>query len=104
MIVSNEPGYYKPNAYGIRIENLLLVAKRDLTGAEKDLLGFETLTFVPIDQTLIDTSMLTVAERVWIDSYHAHVAAVVGPQLDGDVKTWLTTATRRIASHDAEKS
>jgi Xaa-Pro aminopeptidase len=98
MIVSNEPGYYKANAYGIRVENLLLVVKRDLPGTETELLGFETLTFVPIDRTLIDTAMLTLAERAWIDSYHSNVAAVVGPQLDGDAKTWLIAATRRISA------
>ncbi|WOK37848.1 aminopeptidase P family protein [Sphingomonas sp. C3-2] len=90
MILSNEPGYYKAGEYGIRIENLVLVVERDIPGAEKPVLGFETLTFVPIERRLIDVSMLSPAERQWVDAYHAKVVDIVGPQLDGDDKAWLT--------------
>lgn len=89
MILSNEPGYYKTGEYGIRIENLVLVEEREIAGAEKPMLGFETLTFVPIERRLIDVAMLSPAERQWVDAYHARVLAVVGPQLDGEAKAWL---------------
>ena len=89
MILSNEPGYYKTGEYGIRIENLILVVPREIEGAEKTMLGFETLTFAPIDRRLIDTALLTPAERRWIDAYHARVVAIVGPQLDGEDRAWL---------------
>jgi len=94
MILSNEPGYYKTGEYGIRIENLVLVVERDVPGAEKKMLGFDTLTFVPIDRSLIDTGMLDDAERGWVDDYHHQVVAIVGPQLDGDARTWLEAACR----------
>jgi Xaa-Pro aminopeptidase len=94
MILSNEPGYYKTGEYGIRIENLVLVAERDIPGAEKTMLGFDTLTFVPIDRTLIDTAMLVDTERGWIDDYHRKVVAIVGPQLDGDARAWLESVCR----------
>jgi Xaa-Pro aminopeptidase len=95
MILSNEPGYYKTGAYGIRIENLVLVTAAPApSGAEKPLNAFETLTFAPIDRRLIDTSMLTANERVWIDNYHARVAEVLGPTLDAKTQTWLAAATR----------
>src|SRR3954471_15912040 len=89
MFLSNEPGYYKTGEYGIRIENLVLVVPVDVAGAEKKVLGFETLTFAPIDRALIDLSLLTDEERQWVDDYHARVVEIVGPQLEGDVKAWL---------------
>ena len=89
MILSNEPGYYKPGEYGIRIENLVLVVEKDVPGADKDMLGFETLTFVPIDQRLIDASMLSDRELDWLNEYHAEVLALIGPQLSGEDKSWL---------------
>jgi Xaa-Pro aminopeptidase len=89
MILSNEPGYYKAGEYGIRIENLVLVVPREAEGAEKKLLGFETLTFAPIDRSLIDTGMLSADERRWVDQYHAEVREIVGPQLEGDDLAWL---------------
>jgi Xaa-Pro aminopeptidase len=95
MILSNEPGYYKTGAYGIRIENLVLVVPREPEGGfagEKPLLGFETLTFAPIDRNLIETAMLSDAERRWVDDYHAEVIRIVGPQLDGEAKAWLEGA------------
>jgi len=93
MILSNEPGYYKTGEYGIRIENLVLVVDRAIEGAEKDMLGFDTLTFAPIDRNLIAVDMLDDGERAWIDAYHAKVRAVVGPQLEGDALAWLEAVT-----------
>ncbi|MDT7533950.1 aminopeptidase P family protein [Sphingobium sp. SA2] len=92
MILSNEPGYYKTGAYGIRIENLVLVEERAVPGAEKPMLGFETLTFAPIDRALIATDLLSAEEQAWIDGYHAQVLDVVGPQLEGDALAWLKAA------------
>ncbi|MEC3909654.1 aminopeptidase P family protein [Sphingobium sp. CR2-8] len=92
MILSNEPGYYKTGEYGIRIENLVLVEDRAVPGAEKDMLGFQTLTFAPIDRTLIVTDLLGVEERDWVDAYHELVLKLVGPQLDGDALAWLQAA------------
>ncbi len=89
MICSNEPGYYKTDAYGIRIENLVLVEERDVPGAEQEMMGFETLTFAPIDRNLINIAMLSSGELEWLNSYHAKVLAIVGPQLEGDAKNWL---------------
>lgn len=89
MILSNEPGYYKTGAYGIRIENLVLVEDRSIAGAEKEMLGFETLTFAPIDRNLIAVDLLSGEERAWVDSYHSRVLDIIGPQLDGDALAWL---------------
>ena len=90
MIVSNEPGYYKTGAYGIRIENLVTVkAAEDVPGGERPMLSFETLTLAPIDRTLIVAEMLTPQERAWLDAYHARVAAVVGPTVEPEVRAWL---------------
>ena len=89
MFLSNEPGYYKTGEYGIRIENLVLVVPVEIDGAEKKMLGFETLTFAPIERRLIDVALLSAEERAWVDSYHARVVEIVGPQLDGEVKNWL---------------
>jgi Xaa-Pro aminopeptidase len=99
MILSNEPGYYKTAAYGIRIENLLLViAAPEPAGGEKPLNTFETLTLAPIDRRLIDTRMLTARERNWVDSYHAHVQEVLGPLLDAPTRAWLDAATRPLGN------
>ena len=92
MIISNEPGYYKTGEYGIRIENLVLVVPREIEGAEKEMLGFETLTFAPIDRRLIDARMLEPEELVWLNCYHAHVLAKIGPELDGKDLEWLQAA------------
>jgi Xaa-Pro aminopeptidase len=94
MILSNEPGYYKPGEYGIRIENLVLVEPIEVDGAEKEMLGFETLTFAPIDRRLIVAELMTSEERAWLDAYHARVLEVIGPQLDGEVLDWLTGQCR----------
>ncbi|MEA1014126.1 aminopeptidase P family protein [Sphingosinicella sp. LY1275] len=92
MILSNEPGYYKGGDYGIRIENLILVVPVGVAGAEKEVLGFETLTFAPIERNLIDAAMLTADERRWLDDYHAEVLALIGPQVEGEVLEWLRAA------------
>jgi len=93
MIISNEPGYYKTGEFGIRIENLVLVEPCDIPGAERDMLGFETLTLAPIDRALIDVALLDAGERNWIDAYHAQVVAKIGPQLDGAARLWLDEVT-----------
>ena len=92
MILSNEPGYYKTGAYGIRIENLVLVVEKQVGGAEKEMLGFETLTFAPIERRLIVKEMLSPQEIAWLDAYHAEVLAKIGPRLSGGDRDWLETA------------
>jgi Xaa-Pro aminopeptidase len=92
MILSNEPGYYKAGAYGIRIENLLLVEKRK-GGIEKPLLGFETLTFAPVDLRLVDATLMTPDEIDWLNAYHAQVREKIGGQLDANDRNWLDRAT-----------
>jgi len=89
MILSNEPGYYKTGEYGIRIENLVLVVDKPIEGAEKETLGFETLTFAPIERRLVDVSMLSDAELGWLNNYHADVLEKIGARLEGEDKTWL---------------
>jgi len=94
MIISNEPGYYKEGAYGIRIENLVLVTPLEKpAGADREMMGFETLTLAPIDRRLIVKEMLTAEELAWLDAYHARVAAELASDLDGDTRAWLKRAT-----------
>ncbi|MEL6286952.1 MAG: aminopeptidase family protein P, partial [Pseudomonadota bacterium] len=93
MIVSNEPGYYREGAYGIRIENLQVVTpEADIPGGEQPMLGFETLTFAPLARNLIETSLLSDAERDWVDQYHDAVLAMIGPGLPDDLSSWITDA------------
>ena len=93
MIVSNEPGYYKEGAYGIRIKNLQAVTpSENIEGGERTMLGFETLTFAPIDRALIVPKMLSKEEKAWVNAYHARVRDLIGPQLDGEAKAWLEGA------------
>jgi Xaa-Pro aminopeptidase len=95
MILSNEPGYYKAGAYGIRIENLVLVVEGPAAqGGEKPLNAFETLTLVPIDRRLIDTTMLTSDEYAWLEIYHAKVAEALVPLVGPETRPWLDAATR----------
>src|SRR6202167_2709875 len=89
MILSNEPGYYKTNAFGIRIENLELVVGTDVAGAEKPVNAFETLTRAPIDRRLIDLNMLTGDELSWLNDYHERVRHTVSPHADERTKVWL---------------
>jgi Xaa-Pro aminopeptidase len=93
MIVSDEPGYYKTGAYGIRIENLVVVTPAPLPQAERELLGFETLTLAPIDRALVEPSLLSHEEIAWLDAYHARVRHEIGPLVDSDTRTWLEAAT-----------
>ncbi len=92
MIVSNEPGYYKDGAYGIRTENLLIVTQSAV--GDGKYLEFETITLCPIDLRLIQTSLLSPDERAWLDAYHRRVFEEIGPRLDGADKAWLKQATR----------
>ena len=94
MILSNEPGYYKAGEYGIRIENLVLVEERQIAGMEGRWLGFETLTFVPLDRRLIDTALLTAEEIAWVDAYHAKVRELLSSRLAGDDLAWLERETQ----------
>ncbi|MEP7005401.1 MAG: aminopeptidase P family protein [Sphingomonas bacterium] len=89
MIISNEPGYYKAGEYGIRIENLILVEERIIPGGDEPMLGFETLTFCPIERSLIIADLLSVAERDWLDAYHAKVQEILGPEMEGAELAWL---------------
>ncbi|MCE8512785.1 aminopeptidase P family protein [Ruegeria pomeroyi] len=96
MILSNEPGYYREGAFGIRIENLVVVQEAaPLPGgdAERAMLNWRTLTYVPIDRRLIVAEMLTVEERDWLNAYHADVAAKIGPRLGAETRMWLDAAT-----------
>lgn len=94
MILSNEPGYYKPGGYGIRTENLLIVTEPVVPdGGDIPMMGFETITFCPIDRRLIDTSLLIREELVWLDSYHAQVREVLLPHTVAADRDWLIKAT-----------
>src|SRR6478736_291408 len=94
MILSNEPGYYKTDAYGIRIENLELVVGTDVAGADKPVNAFETLTLAPIDRSLIDVNMLSATELKWLNDYHERVNRAVRPHLDDNAtRLWLDEAT-----------
>jgi Xaa-Pro aminopeptidase len=92
MILSNEPGFYLPDQYGIRLENLLLVQATDLPAATKPFLCFETLTLAPFDRTLLNSALMTAPERQWLDAYHARVLREVGPSLGDAERKWLAAA------------
>jgi len=95
MILSNEPGYYREGAFGIRIENLVVVTDApELAGSDaRQMLAFETLTHVPIDRRMIDTDALSSEERLWLDAYHAEVAARIRPLVSTQAKAWLDATT-----------
>lgn len=94
MICSNEPGYYKTGAFGIRIENLVIVTEAaPIAGGERPMMGFETITLAPIDRRLIGASLLTAEEIAWVDAYHARVNEIIRPQLEGGAKAWLDDMT-----------
>ncbi len=94
MILSNEPGYYKAGHFGIRIENLVVVTPVKIKGAERDMLGFETFSFVPIDLALIEPELLDAEEIAWLDAYQADVRKRLSPYLDRRDRQWLAHATR----------
>ncbi len=97
MIVSNEPGYYKTGAYGIRIENLVAVVESPAQGPdEQDMLAFETLTLAPIDRRLIDPGLLNPEEIAWLNAYHARVRETHRDSLDPEAAAWLDQATQPI--------
>jgi Xaa-Pro aminopeptidase len=95
MIVSNEPGYYKPGAYGIRIENLVAVVTLDPQpeGAERETLGFTTLTLAPYERQLIDVARLSAEQIAYVDAYHALVRDTLTPLVDAGTARWLRAAT-----------
>ncbi|WP_170608625.1 aminopeptidase P family protein [Ruegeria arenilitoris] len=99
MILSNEPGYYREGAFGIRLENLVVVEKAPtLPGGdvERAMLNWRTLTYVPIDRRLIVADMLSGDERAWLNNYHSDVAKKIRPRLGGDAQLWLDAATATI--------
>ena len=96
MILSDEPGFYLPGEYGIRLENLLLVQPAELPGAAKPFLRFETLTLAPFDRRLVDPGLLDPWERDWLDAYHARVLEAVGPSLDPAARAWLNRACAKL--------
>ncbi|MBS0224377.1 MAG: aminopeptidase P family protein [Proteobacteria bacterium] len=96
MIVSDEPGYYKAGAYGIRIENLLAVREARIEGADRRYFEFETLTLAPIDLNCVEPALLTEPERTWLNAYHRRVRETIAPQVDGETRRWLEQATRAI--------
>ncbi|MGB2730905.1 MAG: aminopeptidase P family protein [Methylovirgula sp.] len=96
MIVSNEPGYYKPGEFGIRIENLVVVAPLKIKSAEHEMFGFETLTLAPIDLALIEPKLLEKDEIAWLNAYHARVRKALSPQVEPALRAWLKRATRPI--------
>jgi Xaa-Pro aminopeptidase len=97
MICSNEPGYYKANEYGIRIENLIVVNQPEsIPGGDRKMMSFETITLAPIDLELVEPTLLTAHERNWLNAYHARVRESLTPHLDAETDAWLTKATRAI--------
>ena len=97
MILSNEPGYYKAGRWGIRIENLVVVEKREIGNAEREMFGFETITLAPIDLRLVDKRLLSKQEAAWLDAYHARVRGTLSPALDAPSRKWLAAAARPLA-------
>jgi Xaa-Pro aminopeptidase len=97
MILSNEPGYYKEGAYGIRMENLILVTEaEEVDGGDIAMHGFQTLTLAPFDRRLVKPELLTSDELDWLNAYHARVLSEVGPLVDGETLKWLEAATAPI--------
>lgn len=98
MVISNEPGYYATNAFGIRIENLITVTPAAVPkGGDRVMLGFETLTLAPIDLNLVDVSLLNALEIAWLDAYHAHVRDTLVPLVDDATSAWLIKATSALS-------
>ncbi len=98
MVLSNEPGFYKPGAYGIRIENLqTVVALPEVGASERAFLGFEPLTLAPIDRRCIDLALMTAPERAWLNAYHALVREALTPLMDDTTAAWLREATAGVS-------
>ncbi|RLP24709.1 aminopeptidase P family protein [Mesorhizobium sp. YM1C-6-2] len=101
MILSNEPGYYKPGSYGIRLENLILVTPAEaLPDGDIAMHGFETLTLAPFDKRMLKTDLLNRDEVHWLDEYHARVMREIGPMVGGEVLAWLEKATAPLPHDD----
>jgi len=96
MICSNEPGFYKTGAFGIRIENLVVVSELKDVGGERPMMEFETITLAPIDLNLVEPSLLTTSEKGWLNQYHARVRDTIGHLVDEETRAWLDKATRAI--------
>lgn len=97
MVISNEPGYYKTGAYGIRIENLVTVIKQqDRKRNKKESLAFETLTLAPIDLNLVEVPLLNTEEKSWLNTYHERVQKIISPLVDSTTRRWLKSATKPI--------
>ena len=96
MILSNEPGYYKAGHWGIRIENLIIVEPRQIKGAERKMLGFETITLAPIACQLVDAKLLGKDEIAWLDAYHARVRKTLAPLVGKRARAWLKSATAKL--------
>jgi len=95
MILSNEPGYYKTGAFGIRIENLVIVEPpSEIPGGDRPMLSFGTLTLAPIDRSLIDPALMNADEIAWLDAYHARVREALQPSLHGEAEAFLLVATQ----------
>lgn len=96
MILSNEPGYYRAGEYGIRLENLVIVERRDIAGAEREIYGFETITLAPFDLACVEPKLMSPEEIAWLNAYHAQVRKTLSPLVDARTKNWLREATRAI--------
>jgi len=97
MICSNEPGYYKADEYGIRIENLIVVSDyEEVKGGDRKMMRFETITLAPIDLELVESKLLTAEERDWLNAYHARVREMLSPLVDTETRSWLEHATRAV--------
>jgi len=96
MIISNEPGYYKEGAFGIRLENLVVVQEEKIAGGDREMLSFETITLAPFDRSMIETALLDGAEIAWLDDYHRWVRDTLTPLLEPEVAAWLAEATAEI--------
>ncbi|WP_119968878.1 aminopeptidase P family protein [Shewanella japonica] len=97
MVLSNEPGYYRADEFGIRIENLVaVIPSPTLVNAEREMMEFDALTLIPMDKRLIDKSLLTKAEINWFNQYHAKVFSTLSPLMQGEDLTWLTQVTSEL--------
>ncbi|WP_299796465.1 aminopeptidase P family protein [uncultured Shewanella sp.] len=97
MVISNEPGYYRADEFGIRLENLVAVRPCEaLAGAEREIFEFEALTMIPMDTRLIDKTLLSDAEINWFNDYHTQVFDTLSPFMQGEELDWLANATKAI--------